>query len=119
MTENLSIADASPYASLIPPSPDDTLVSSCDPDFVRTVVAGHFIWNNPTMDVQYSMTNANETCGHGVKAMLGQAVGGAATMTMFILISCPLIQSQTEGKPKMFRDLEGRNLVTNDRPDVD
>lgn len=119
--EYATIGDASQYYDLIPPSPDDTLVISCSPaDFVRrvSVTAGGVVWFNAFMNVDYAITNANEICRDGVKAMLGQAVTRTVPTTMFVLLLCPVILTQTDGQPKMFRNLEGFDLVTNNRPDV-
>lgn len=95
-------------------SPDDTLLFRCDPeDFVRSVVAGHVTQNNPTMDVQYSITNVNEICGHGVKAMLGQAVGGAVITTMFILRREAENVQRPRGKKSGKKQQTRRRLVDN------
>ena len=105
------------YRDLIPPNPDDTLIISFDPaDFLRTITAAGVRWFNAFMNVEYSITNRNNVCGNGVKAMLGQAATRNSPTAMFILVLCPVILTQTDGQPKMFADLFGEDLQTNDRP---
>ena len=89
---------------------------------MRTVTAtGAVTWFNAfmNMNVEYSITNRNDICGNGLKAMLGQAVTRTVPTVMFILVLCPVILNQTDGQPKMFADLYGEDLQTNNRPDVD
>lgn len=122
MVAYATLGQAMGETDLIPPSPDDTLIISCSPgDFNRFEDEdGIVTWFNPFVGVHYDITNANEICAPRVKTMFGQAIGQAIPTTMFILILCPIILNQTDGRrPKMFADLEGDNLMTNNRPNVD
>ena len=106
-------------------NPSDVLVISCGPgDFQRDVDDNGIVtWFNTRTFLHFRIPNADVMCAPGVKAMFGQATGPAFGQpdgpTIYVLVLCPVILTQTDGRPKMFLDMNGGNLASNTRPDVD
>lgn len=105
-----------PIGSGILASLDSSALFSCDPTAFARIHPNETdsLWTTPdSPDELYDVTTDNEICPPGMNLRLASNTG---RLPHFIVVLCPEILTQKEGRFKMFATLDGQEL-SHTRPD--